>query len=1239
MTSLWRVIGQRVALRKGEVATAGLMFAYSFLAMTSYNILKPITRSKFITSLGADNLPYVQLAAGIVIGVLMHLYSRGMRRLPRRWVIPVTQTGQAALLVLFWFLFQTTAEWVSVAFYVFGLVLGILLISQFWTLANDIYDPRQAKRLFGLVGGGASLGGAAGAVVTSFTVETVGTNNLLLASAALLGVCAILVTAISGRVDMQTDPATAADTEGVESGEILRLLRTSKHLRIIALVIGFAAFGAVIIEQQLNMAAEAIKGPGEIDAITGFLARVTFYLSLIGFIIQVTLTSRIHRNLGLGVALLLLPVSLGASAVVILLNGALWVPAAARVLDTSLRYTIDKTTREVLFLPLAADVKYRAKPVVDVTVDRFARALGALVLLVLIKPWGLSLEWQQLSYASLVVAGLWIAMAIRARREYLSAFRRSIEARTMAPASVRLDLADTSTIEALVEEMADPDESRVLYAIDMLDALDKRNLVTPLLLHHESPNVRARALQALESADPSMAARWAPVVERMLKDQNAAVRTAAVRALAALSGENASTVMRRYLNDADSRVVVTAAAVLADSALDTDVDAAETTLGQLTGDSSEAAAASRRQVAAALGRVRNPRFRPLLVSLMSDGDLDVAREALRSVQTMTPIDPLFVPRLVALLGHRVLKAHAREVLVRGGEEVVDVLAHFLRDQEENVWVRRHIPATLALVPVSTTRSLDILLGALNDPDGFLRYKVVTAIEKLRSDNPGIVVPQRVVEPLILGECTRYYDHLTLRSNILRHDQPASTSLLVRALNDKLERTLDRIFRLLGLIYPRMDVLAARRAIEGRETRTRAGAIEYLDNLLKGEIRRRVMPILEDTPLDEKVRHANTILRTRPRDLEDTLAQLVHDEDQVVAASAIHFVEQRKQWSLADDLEYELTRRSPNDWYVFEAASWVLGGRRLSAATRREMWMEPLPAVELADRACRIPLFDFISVDELFRIAGAARQVRHEPGQILYTEGTASGDVQFVLDGTVEASVVEGVPCRIEAPVALAFEEMLQGRAVRRTIRAVDRVVCLAVARDEFLTMFSDNIVLAQGLFRMLLDASKGLRSRASYYPLRSAEAGAGSKRPLAALEKVLLLRQNPLLRRATVSQLLDLSRIAHEIPLTEGRLLFSPTDPPAMYHLLEGEIRLEDDVAPPVLASGACIVGVAETLAGVTTGWRATVTRSGHALRLDHQELFEVLADHVDLLQSLFSGVLSTTRAEVPGEPTLLRRL
>src|SRR5688500_1601763 len=157
--SLHRVLGPLVDVRKDEAVTSLLMFAYSFLAMTAYNIIQPLTRSKVINSLGAVNVPWVILGSGLFIGLLMVGYTRFVSALPRRWALPITQGLMAAAMLGFWALFRTGAAWVSVAFYVWGALLGILLISQFWTLANGIYDPRQAKRLFGFVGGGVMLGG------------------------------------------------------------------------------------------------------------------------------------------------------------------------------------------------------------------------------------------------------------------------------------------------------------------------------------------------------------------------------------------------------------------------------------------------------------------------------------------------------------------------------------------------------------------------------------------------------------------------------------------------------------------------------------------------------------------------------------------------------------------------------------------------------------------------------------------------------------------------------------------------------------------------------------------------------------------------------------------------------------------------------------------------------------------------------------------------------------------------
>ena len=1222
MALIRRLLRPIVEMRDAETFTALLMFTYSFLAMTSYTALKPVTRSKFISTLGADNLPLVQFAFGIVIGFIMQGYAAGVARLPRRYALPLTQAGLAAMLVVFWFLFQSMPDYAAAGFYFFGLILGILLISQFWTLANEVYDPRQAKRLFGFIGGGASLGGIAGSSL-ALQAKTIGTTNLLLVSAVMLVVCLALVLLIIRRERPEIKGSlTGGEDESVSGSEALSLLKNSRHLQTICLIIGFAAIGAAIIEQQLNMAAATAKGAGNTDSITSFLGEVQLYTSLIGFVIQVWLTSKIQRYLGIGFALLILPTSLGVTGVVMLLNAALWAPALARVIDTSLRYTIDKTTREILFLPLPNELKQQAKPFIDVTVDRFAKGIGALLVLVLIKPWGLNLDWQHLSYASLAVTGLWVFAAIRARREYRAVFRKTIERQDVAPAEVRLAVADLSTIETLVEELGHPDRRHVLYAIDLLESLDKRQLISPLLLHHESPEVRARALGTLGAARPEVRDRWMPAVERMLKDDDPGVRAAAVRALASMRGEEAYGLMRPYLEERDPRIAVTAAVALSGSPSEDDQALAEATLQRLSEDDRAQAASTRREVAQALGGIRNPRFRHLLIPLMYDPAREVAEEAIRSAGRLGASDYLFVPPLLSLLRNRLLKRAAREVLVGYGAEIIDTLAYVMRDTEEDPWVRRHIPATLARIP--TQKSADVLVGTLDDPDGFLRFQAVRALGRLRRADDSLNVPAEPVIASLTREANRYFSYLSLHYNLVHHDPVAKDTLLARALDEKLHRTVDRVYRLLSLIYPWKDIAAARWTLEHGDSRGRASALEYLDNLLTGAVRKRVLPVLEEMPLDEKVRRGNVLLKSRIRDAEDSLAQLIHDEDQVVAATAIHFVEARGLWSLESDLEYALEHRDARDWHVFEASSWALAARRMAAEERRERWMEPLPVVELSDRLRRLALFDFVSVDELFRIAAAGRQVRHENGQLLYEQGTHPDDLQFLLDGSVSRRVEGAAPQDVTPPAALVFEEVLEGAPASATMRAVHRAICLALRNEQVLQLLAENAELAQGFFRMVLERSGGDRwggvARRSVVHPSVARLEDGVQ----VIEKILVMEEMPILARAQADDIAALAAIAREVPLTAGELLFKEGDAPALYLLLAGELSLEPMAGgQPVHAGAGDTVGIYETLSGAeTTGWRAHVTAPGTALRIDREAFFDLLTERIELLQDMFSALL-----------------
>jgi ATP/ADP translocase/CRP-like cAMP-binding protein/HEAT repeat protein len=1211
------------------MATGLLMFLYSFLAMTSYNIIQPVVRSKYISDMGAENLPYIQFAAGVIIGILMQGYVKATSVLPRRWVIPVSQAGLVAILVAFWLLFQTRQEWASVAFYLLGLIFAILMVSQFWTLANAIYDPRQAKRIFGFIGGGTSLGGMTGAGITALIAEPLGTNALILFSAAFMALCIGIVVWVLRREGHVIAGAGADEEKGVGAGEALKLFVNSRQVQLIAIIISFGALGAVILDQQLSMATQEFKGRGQTDAITAFLGTIRFYVSAAGFVIQVFLTSRIHRLLGIGFALMVLPVNIAAMAGIILGNYALWAPSLGSVVDRSFRYTVDKTTREILFLPLPTDVKLRAKPFIDVTVDRLAKGIGALMLLVFIKPWGLGLTWQQLSYVSLALVVIWFVATVYAKREYVRAFRRSLEQQVVEPSTLRLSDPDPSSIETLVSELAHPEPRHVLYAIDLLDAMDKRRLVTPLLLSHDSAAIRARALRVAETAGPDLADRWLPGVERALTDPDSAVRIAAVSALAALRGQDSIDVMRPFVTRNDPALAIVAAAALAGSSDPADVAAAEETLRKFSSDTREPGAEWRLQVARALGDVKHPGFRSMLVPLMYDANLDVAKAAIESAGTLGAGDFLFVPPLVSLLRNRRLKSGARSVLVGYGEAVIAPLAYFMSDREEDVWIRRHVPSTLALLPYPA--SIDALTVALDDPDGFLRFKAMMALDRLRRNHPELVINPTIVSRHINAEAGRAFSALTLHYNLFVAGGLDKGCLLARALTEKHARAVNRTFNLLGLIKSQSDVAAVRNALKDPDVRVRSRGIEYLDNLLEGEVRKRILLLVDEMPADERIRKGNVIYRTRTRDVEDTVAQLLHDEDQSIASAAVQLVEERGMWSLADDLEHVLAHRDVRDQDVFEAASWALAANRVKVERRKQLWQEPLPAVELADRLRKVPLFDFTNVNELFRLARLGRQVRYEQGRAVYERGELAASIQFLLDGRVTVARAIGT-IEVAAPAALGFEELLEGSPMASTVTAAERSITLSLTADEFLALLSENVELAEGIFRMLiathhLDTGHTLLHGNLSSAARSVSQPGADLRPV---DRLLLLQSSPLLAHATAAQLWRLSEIARDATVAANAEAL-PKGEAAILIVLSGSLKVAVAEGAGTATAGD-VVGLYETLAGTGLSAAVTATTETRLLRIDRGGLFELLADHTDLLQGIFSMLLRSTPARASGD-------
>jgi CRP-like cAMP-binding protein len=317
----------------------------------------------------------------------------------------------------------------------------------------------------------------------------------------------------------------------------------------------------------------------------------------------------------------------------------------------------------------------------------------------------------------------------------------------------------------------------------------------------------------------------------------------------------------------------------------------------------------------------------------------------------------------------------------------------------------------------------------------------------------------------------------------------------------------------------------------------------------------------------------------------------------------------------------LAHRDVHDWYVFEAASWALAERRMSAERRRELWLEPLPAAEIVGQLRTLALFGSVSVDELFRMASTARQVRHQPGTVLLQEDSVPETIHVLLEGQVAESGAAARPAPIDAPAALGFAQALQGVTMRKTVRTVDKAVTLALTVDEFSTLLADNTDLVRGLFATLAQrvdpvTCSNLQSTGATTELRQLAADG-----VLPVEKILALQKLPVFARIAPDEMIALAGISHTVVMNAGSSLFTESAPVALWVILSGDVSLADAGGAESVAHAGDVIGSLSMLSGKPLGQRGDVSGSGVALRLDRDALFDLLGERPELLRQLFEGM------------------
>ena len=1084
------MLSRLVDIRPGEGKRALLACACLLLVISSYTMVKSVRDALFLSKFGITQLSFIGIGLALAIGFIISIYLRFTAGVARHRLMLGTNTVIVSSLLLIWLGLLTGTEtlerllpWVL---YIWSSIFGVFLVMQFWLLAQDLFDPREAKRLFGMVGAGAILGGVSGGFLSRSLAGVLGASNLLLVASGLLVLEVVLVFMVwplRRQEELQTrkEPQKKKKPKGG-----LSTLRDNRVVRLLAFALLLATVATTLLDFQFKGIVKSVLAQ-EADpsaAMASYFGTLYAGLSVASFLVQTLFTSGILRRFGVGAGLMLLPVSLmGGSALILfhtlipLAGARLFSASAAKVAEGGLRFSIDKASMELMWLPVPPDIKERGKSFVDTVVDRLGTGLTGFIWLGLAAI-GLD-DPNKIHYISIAVGVLvviWLVILLGARGAYLGALRDAISQRKLDLDASSLNLVDPGAVAPLLEMLGSGDPREALFALHMLEHY-KGPLELDAVLAHDDPTV---CREALRFATTRGAPVHRPAAARCLTHEDDRVREAAVYYLHTTAPAGSDPLLEELVDDdrVDSHLVdviklgvpahAMAAATRIEKALSRDED-----------DEDDEDASKRLPLIRVLGGAPADMASALLAAHLTAVDLRVACAAIKAAGRALAVR--LIPDLCDLLEDARLRRAVSASLQDMGPAAAEHLVLQLQKGSASTAGRR---AAIRLLGSSGQASaVPQLLDLVSGQDFDISHNALRALirlsKKIQAPLDG-AQGEMVREALDQELGTLYRDLLFLDRGSWAdlREEPRPDDLLGAALAQRADDRMERIFRMLALTwqpddsFAPEDMGAAYGSVRSPLKSVRASSIEFLDNVLPVDLSRPLMPLLESAGT-KRFRAAARELGHVPTKRPELLRALLEEPDAVLQAVAAWTVGTDGKEELRGALAPLLAEADPRVAQVMQQAL-----ARLDSTTTEEPKNMGMNAIEKALTLQKVDVLKRASTDDLVHIANIATEEELGADESIYHEGDApdalfvitTGEVRLHREDEEIATLGEG-----EAFGSWALVDESPRVASATTTKAS---TLLRVSREEFMELLADRVDIVQAVFKAMVERLRNLAALA-----------------------------------------------------------------------------------------------------------------------------------------------------------------
>jgi hypothetical protein len=914
------MVHQLADVRSEERRDAAAAFLTLFGALAGHTLLETARDALFLARLPPTQLPWVYLAIAALAVVVSQGPWRPEGRAGQRFGMPLVLLGTAAVTLMFWLYGSWEEPWALRALYVWTGLVGTLTGLQFWLAMGELYTVTQAKRLYKLIGFGGLLGAVAGATAAREIATRFGVGDLVLAAALTLA-----ASGLGPALLLRRPEGVPAVTPVASLSEAAALLRSQPYLRHLA---GLVLVSTVTLTLADYLFKSSVARHIPPDQLGSFFAAVYAVLNVLALVAQTFLIGWLLRTVGLQRSLWVLPALIFGGAAGVVLGGGLLAALVLKGSDGALRHSLHRTSTELLFVPLPDGLRRRAKPFIDVIGQRGGQALASLFILS-----ELGVRRGDMMMAT-VLAGLcllWVVVVSELREHYLDLFRTALREGTIRTARELPEL-DLNSLEALFAALNSRDDAEVTGAMEFLGDQGRTRLIPALVLYHPSQPVVLRAFELFERSGRD---DFLPIADRLTAHPDPEIRAAALRARSSVRPDPEA--LRKALDDPSPLMRSTAlVGLIAGSWLPEPGES-----GSLAGTSPErwieACVSGTRSdrsladlvrsgasvdgciaLARAIRRQPSPVFEQVLIEMADSSSPELQVEVAHAMGAVR--SERFLPALLPMLAAHDTRAAARSAFAQHAEEGLRFLGEALDDARLPREIRRHLPRTLTLFPAQAAAEL-LQARVADEADGRVRFKIISALGRLATDNPelrldGDVLRQAIERSLTAAFRLVHWRH-TLRLGALADAARATRGheLLVTLLRDKQTQVTERVFRLLDMSLRHEDLKRIHRGLWSSSPRVRANSRELLENLLRPPLRDAVLALVDEgAPASRRLELGGAYYVPLATGYEELLGQLIDEPSETIRSVAAFHVGELGLVELRDRLE----RLDPNEAGFFTA---------------------------------------------------------------------------------------------------------------------------------------------------------------------------------------------------------------------------------------------------------------------------------------------------------------------------------